>query len=56
MSVMATGGRLFADVTCKVTMRIWKENGKGVVKKFKYKLPFMYWMEIGRASSHPVHE
>ena len=29
-----------ADDTCKETVRIWKENGEDVVKKFKYKLPF----------------
>ena len=40
MRIMATGGRLLTDETCKETVRIWKENGEDVVKKFKYKLPF----------------
>ena len=39
MRMMNTGGRLLADGTYKETVRIWKENGKYVVKKFKYKLP-----------------
>ena len=37
--MMATGGRLLAYETCKETVRIWKENGEDMVKKFKYKLP-----------------
>ena len=40
MRIMDTGVRLLADDTCKDTVRIWKENGEDVVKKFKYKLPF----------------
>ena len=40
MRMMATGGRLLEDDTCKDTVRIWKENGEDVVKKFKYKLQF----------------
>ena len=32
--------RLLADDTCKETVRRWKENGKDVVKNFKYNLPF----------------
>ena len=40
MRMMATGGRLLVDATCKENVRIWKENGEDVVKKFKYKLPF----------------
>ena len=42
MRMMATGGRLLEDDTCKKTVRIWEENGEDVVKKFKYKPPF-YW-------------
>ena len=38
--MMATGGRLLADDTCKETGRIWKENGEDVVNNFKQKLPF----------------
>ena len=41
MKMMATGGRLLADDTCKETVRIWNKNGEDVVKKFKYKLPFI---------------
>ena len=33
--MMATGGRLYTDETCKETMITWKENGEDVVKKFK---------------------
>ena len=40
MRMMATGGQLLADDTCKETVRIWKENLEDFVKKFKYKLPF----------------
>ena len=40
MRMVATGGRLLTDETCKETVRIWKENGEDVVKKFKYKLLF----------------
>ena len=40
MRMMATGGRLLADYTCKETVRRWKENGEDMVKNFKYKLPF----------------
>ena len=40
ISIMATVGRILADVTCKDTVRKWKENREDVVKKFKYKLPF----------------
>ena len=40
MRMMDTVGRLLADDTCKEIVRIWKENGEEVVKKFKYKLPF----------------
>ena len=40
MRIMDTGVRLLADETCKDTVRIWKENGEDVVKKFKRKLPF----------------
>ena len=40
MRIMATDGRLLADQTCKETVRIWKENGEYVLKKFKYKLKF----------------
>ena len=40
MRMMANGGRLLVDETCKGTVRRWKENGEDVVKKFKYKLPF----------------
>ena len=35
MMMMATGGRLLVDETFKETVRIWKENGEDVVKKFK---------------------
>ena len=38
--MMATGGRLFTDDTFKETVRIWKEYGEDVVKKFKYNMPF----------------
>ena len=41
--IMATGGRFLADDTCKVTVKRWKENGEGVLKKFKYKLPFDWY-------------
>ena len=48
--MMATGGRLLAYETCKETVRIWKENGEDMVKKFKYKLPcdwnFRYPMRL----------
>ena len=40
MRMIATGGRLLADDTCKETVIKWKENGEDVVKKFKYKLTF----------------
>ena len=40
MRMMATGGRLLADETYKETVRIWKEHGEDIVKKFKYKLTF----------------
>ena len=40
MRMMATGGRILADEKYKETVRIWKENGEDVVKKFKYKLQF----------------
>ena len=40
MSIMATGGRVLVDDTCKETVRRWNENGEYVVKKFKYKLQF----------------
>ena len=40
MRVMATGGRLLMDDTCKETVRIWNENGEDVVKNFKLNLPF----------------
>ena len=40
MSMMATGGRLLADNTCKETVIRWKGNEEDVVKKFKYTLPF----------------
>ena len=32
--MMATGGLLLEDDTFKTTVRIWKENGEDVVKKF----------------------
>ena len=35
MRIMATGGRLLVDDTCKENLRRWKENGEDVVKKFK---------------------
>ena len=35
MRIMDTGGRLLADNACKETVRIWKENGEELVKKFK---------------------
>ena len=38
--IMATGGRLLADDTCKETAVIWKVNEEDLVKKFKYKIPF----------------
>ena len=40
MRMMATGGRLLADETCKETVRRWKENREDVAKKFRYKLSF----------------
>ena len=40
MRMMVTCGCLLADDTYKDTVRIWNENGKDVVKKFKYKLTF----------------
>ena len=40
MSMMATGGRLLADETCKQTKRSWLENGVQRVKEFVYALPF----------------
>ena len=40
MSMMATGGRLLADNTCKEALIIWKENGEEMVKNLKCKLPF----------------
>ena len=40
MRMMATGGRLLADDTCKETVRILIENGEDAVKKFNYKLTF----------------
>ena len=40
MRMMAAGGRLFTDDTCKEIVGRCKENGEDVVKKFKYKLPF----------------
>ena len=44
MRLMATGGRLLGDETCKETVRIWKENREDVVNKFKYKLPFDHYL------------
>ena len=38
--MMANGGCLLIDDTCKDNVRIWRENGEDVVKNFKYKLPF----------------
>ena len=43
MRIMAIGGRLLADDTCKKTVRRWKVNGEDVVKKFNYKLPFDWY-------------
>ena len=40
MMMMATGGGLLADETCKESVRRWKENVEDMVKKFNYKLPF----------------
>ena len=40
MRRMDTCGCILADDTCKETVQRWKENGKEVVKKFKYKMPF----------------
>ena len=40
MRMMATGGHLLTDDTCKEILIRWKENIVDVVKKFKYKLPF----------------
>ena len=40
MRMMATGGRILEDDTFKEAVRIWKENGEDVMKKFNYKLPF----------------
>ena len=40
MRIMATGGRLLADNTCKETVIRWKGNEEDVVKKFKYTLSF----------------
>ena len=40
MRIMANGGLLLADDTCKETVRRWKEIREGVVNKFKYRLPF----------------
>ena len=40
MRMMATGARLFADDTCKDTVRRRKENVEDVVNNLKYKLPF----------------
>ena len=38
--VMATGGRIFSDDTCKEDVRLWKENGEDAINKLKYNLPF----------------
>jgi hypothetical protein len=40
MPMMATGGRLLTDETCKHTKRSWLENGVQRVKEFVYALPF----------------
>ena len=39
MRMMATGGLLLEDDTCKETVIRWKENGEDVVKNFNYNLP-----------------
>ena len=43
MRMVATGGRILANDTCKETVIIWKENGEYMVKKVKYKLPFDWY-------------
>ena len=35
MRMMATGGHLLVDDTCKETVITWKENVEDVVNKFK---------------------
>ena len=40
MRMMDTGGHILKDEIFKETVRIRKENGEDVMKKFKYKLPF----------------
>ncbi len=40
MKMMATGGKLVADDSCKTTTRKWVESGLKVVKEFVYTLPF----------------
>ena len=40
MIIRADGGLLLDNDTCKETVRRWTENGKYMVKKFKYKLLF----------------
>ena len=38
--MMATGGKLVADDSCKTTICKWMESGLEVVKEFVYTLPF----------------
>lgn len=38
--MMATGGSLNSDQTCKSAVRKWVENGVEVVKRFTYQFPF----------------
>ena len=40
MTIMATGGRLLSDESCKSTVRRWLEDGVETVKNFAYALPF----------------
>ena len=40
MTIMATGGRLMSDDSCKSTIRRWVEDGLERVKEFAYALPF----------------
>jgi hypothetical protein len=49
--MMAAGGKLVADDSCRTTIYKWMESGVQVVKEFVYALPFnwhfgitMLWM------------
>ena len=47
--MMATGGRILVDESCKETVRRLKENAEEVLKNFNYKLPFDWCFHYCRA-------